>query len=341
QDDASGLLEKMLASSDDLSRKRLMVGDFYGSVERWDEARQQFEEGMRIAPALRVAFQKRIADVLLAQRKKAEAAGLVDEILKQAPGDVEAIKIRAGLRLDSKDPRVIASAVSDFKNLLQSNGNDPGLHYWLGRALVASADLSGARVQLQEAIREQPNYIAPRIVLAQVALKQGKPDEAVNWCNDAIALDPQNAESRLLKTIALRASGQYDQARREIDTILHASPKSVAALLQLGLVEVERKNFGAAAAAFTKLQELNRTDAAGGVAAMHVAEGQPDKAFDLLKKTASQFPDSVSLHDLLATLAVTMQKYDVAIEEFRTLLAKDPYSTTLYIRLAEAYRLKG
>jgi tetratricopeptide (TPR) repeat protein len=342
QDDASGLIEKMLASPDQLSRKRLMAGDFYGSVEQWGEARQQFEEGIRIAPASRVAFQKRIADVLLAQGKRAEAAGLVDEILKQAPGDVEAIKIRAGLKLDSKDPRVIASAVSDFKNLLRtSNGNDPELHYLLGQALVASGDLAGARVQLQEAIREQPNYIAPRSILAQVALNQRKPDEAINWCNEVIALDPQNARSRLLKTIALRTSGQYDQGRREVDTILRASPKNAAALLQLGLVEIERKNFSAAAAAFMKLQELNRTDAAGGVAAMYVAEGQPDKAFDLLKKTASQFPDSVLLHDLLATLAVTMQKYDVAIDEFRTLLAKDPHSTTLYIRMAEAYRLKG
>ena len=341
QDTASELIAKILASSDRTSQKRLAVGDFYGSVERWEEARQQFEEGMRGSPEMKVTFEKRIADVFLAQGKRAEAARLVDEILKQAPGDTEAIKLRAGFKVESQDPQLIASAVSDYKKLLQENSTDPGLHYWLGRALVAKGDFGAARVQLQEAIREQPNYVAPRSVLAQVALKQGRPEEALNWSNEALALDPQDPASRLLKTIALRASGQYDQARRELETILIAEPKNAAAMLQLGLVEIERKNLTAAATAFTKLQQLKGADAAGGVAALYTAEGQPDKAFDLLKRTVAQYPEKALPHDLLAMLAVTMRKYDVAIAELQMMLTHDPRSTTLYLRLAEAYRLRG
>jgi tetratricopeptide (TPR) repeat protein len=341
QDEASSLIAKMLSSTDHISQKHLMVGDFYGSVQRWDEARQQFEKGLLGPPAQKILFQKRLVDVLLAQGKKPEAVRLLDEILKQTPVDLQTIKIRAGLKLDSKDPQVLASVIADYKRLLQQNSADPELHYSLGQALAAKGDLAGARVQLQEAIQWRRNYIAPRNVLAQLALRQGKPDEALNWCNEALALNPQDAGSRLLKTIALRASGQYDQARREVEAILVASPKNGAALLQLGLVEIERKNFSAATAALTKLQQFNSADAAGGAAALYVAEGQPDKAFDLLKRTAAQSPNSVLLHDLLATLAVAMQKYDVAIEEFQTLLAKDPHSTTLYLRLAEAYRLEG
>ena len=334
---------KLLGASHGLPQKRLMVGDFYGSVERWEEAKQQFEDGMRmrVSQTLKVTFQKRIVDVLLAQGKKSEAAGLVDEILKQTPGDLEAIKVRAGLKLDSKDPQVIASVISDYKGLLQQNSADPELHYSLGRALAAKGDLAGARVQLQEAIQRRRNYISPRNVLAQIALRQEKPDEALKWCNEALALNPEDASSRLLKTVALRASGQYDQARREVEAILVASPKNGPALLQLGLVEIEKKNFSAATAAFTKLQQLNGADAAGGAAALYTAEGQPDKAFDLLKATLAKSPDKVLLHDLLAALAVAMQKYDVAVEELQTLLAIDPHSATLYLRMAEAYRLKG
>src|SRR5262249_5137749 len=145
----------------------------------------------------------------------------------------------------------------------------------------------------------------------------------------------------LLKVTALRESGEYDQARRDLDFVLRASPQNVGALFQLGLLEIERRNFASAATAFAKLQDLDSAGGAGGLAAVFEAQGQSGKALELLKKTVTRLPNNTSLRALLARIAINAKEYDLALDQYRALMAKDPRSAAPYLGLAEAYRLKG
>jgi tetratricopeptide (TPR) repeat protein len=339
QEQALDLTSKMLATDGTSSLRHLAAGDFYGSVERWRDATQQFELAMTIAPSQKVLFQKRIADVLLAQGNKTQAAKVVDDILKQEPRDPEAWRIRAGLKVESNNREAIASAISDYKELLRENAGDAGLHYALGLAFVASGDLASAKPELREAIRLQPGYILPRNALAEVALKAGKPDEALRWCSEAIEIDPSDNRPRFLKSVALQASGQYSLARNELNAILRAVPDSPEALLQLGLLDVKTNDYKAAEAAFATLQRFSANDAAHGLAAMYASQGQIDKSIDLLRKAPNG--NQTDVHHLIGVLAIQGRKYDLAIEEFRALVAADPQSVEGYLRLAEYYRLKG
>jgi tetratricopeptide (TPR) repeat protein len=341
QGDASDWIAKMLAGSGDPAQKRLVAGDFYGSVERWQEARQQFEQGMRESPAQTLLFEKRIANVFLGQGNNTEAARLVDEILKREPRDQEALKVRAGLKLNGRDPQALQSAVSDYKDLLKTNGQDASLHYALGQAFRGSGDPSAAKAEFQEAVRLRREYLEPRTALAELALQQNRPDEALKWCNEAISIEPDNTGPRVLKAMALRASHKSEQARQELNTVLRTSPQNAAALLQLGILETESKNYKAAEQTFTKLARLNVKEAAGGMATLYTSEGQLDKALDVVGKAVQQSPDLMMLHEMHAALAVRAQKYDVAIQELQTVISKDPNSTSLCLRLAEAQRLKG
>jgi tetratricopeptide (TPR) repeat protein len=342
QSQALDLLAKMLENSKHPVQAHLAAGDFYGSIAHWDQARQQYEQGIRAAPDQTVLFQKKIVNLLLVQGNKDQAAPLVDEILKRAPQDEEALRMRAGLRLESGQAELVRAAVEDYKSLLQKYNNDPKLHYALGQARQRTGELALAKAEFREAIRLQNNYVAPHLGLIEIAFAEHKLDEAVSLADEFISRRPQNTQARLLKALVLREMRRYADARSELLRILQIAPKDGTAYLQLGLLEIEQKDYPKAEAAFKKLQDLGGdASATYGFAVMYSVRGQLDKANEILKKEIEKFPKLAMLHELAAAIAVQARDYDRAIGEYRILLAMNPSNQAFYFRLADALHLKG
>jgi len=343
QAQALNIVSRMLEKPKQAVQAHLAAGDFYGSIAHWDQAKQQFELGLNAGtPDQRVLFQKRIVNVLLAQGSKNQAALLVDEILKKAPEDEDALRIRASLRLESGQADKVRAAAEDYKSLLQRHNNDPKLHYALGQAKQRLGELAVAKTEFREAIKLQTNYLAPHVGLIEIAFTEHKPDEAGRLADELISIQPQNTRARLLKAVALREMRRYADARYELQHVLQASPNEGAAYLQLGLLEIEQKNYPKAEAAFKKLHDLGGdAGATYGLAVMYSVEGQLDKANQLLKKELERFPKNQMLHELVAAIAIQGHDYDRAVEEYRALLAMNPSNKGVYFRLAESLRLKG
>jgi Flp pilus assembly protein TadD len=341
QKDSLNLIAKLLATPGKRASTYLAAGDFYGSIAHWQEARNQFEEGMRAAPQQKELFQKRIANVLLMEGKPAEAASVVDQILKQQPHDREAIAIRAGLLVARKDPQSVAAGIAAYKEAVETAPDDSSLRYKYGQALAVNGDLSGAKLQFEEAVRIRPDYADPRKALAEFALKQNKPGETVRLCDEAIELDPQDSSSRLLKAVASARLGRDSDARNELNTVLRSSPNNSGALLQLALLDIHRGYSKDAEAVLTRLGAIQPALAAGGFAVLFAAQGQIDRAVEALKRVNLTSQDSSLIHNMLGALALHANRNDVAINEYKTLLADNPDSPELLLSLSEAYRRRG
>jgi tetratricopeptide (TPR) repeat protein len=342
QAQALDLIEK-LPKNPGSTAAYLAAGDFYSSIERWDDAAAQFQEGIRVAPAERVLFQKKIANGLIAQGKKEQAASTVDEILKQQPKDQEALRLRADLRLSSKEGAAVAASIEDYKTLLRQNSRDPRVHYGLGRAFQLKGDFPSAKAELHQAVQLDANYAAPRLALIEIALAQHKSDEAIQWADVAISADSRNTTARLMKALALREAGRLNDSRVELEQVIKAAPQEKSAYLQLGLLEIEEKNFNKAEDLFAKLQSLGGdvSSAAAGLAVLYSKEGQLEKAYGLLKKALEHSPDHLLVHELLATVAMQAHQFDRAIAEYHAFLLIKPNDVSIHLRLAEAFRLKG
>jgi tetratricopeptide (TPR) repeat protein len=341
QNDGLNLIVKLLAAPGKRAATYLAAGDFYGSVGRWQDALHQFEEGMRVAPEQKALFQKRTAGVLLMEGKPAEALAVVEGILKQQPHDLEAIAMRAGLKLARKDPQSVAAAIADYKVVAEATPGDSSLHYKYGQALAVKGDLAPAKGQFEEAIRIRPDYADPRKALAELALKQNKPDETVRLCDESLELNPQDGSPRLLKAVAFTRLGRDSDARNELKTLLKSSPNNPGALLQVALLDVHGKDFQAAEATLTRLRAIQPAAAGAGFAVLYAAQGQIDKAVEALKKISLRPEDSSLIHNMLGALALHANRNDVAIDEYKTLLADNPDSTELLLTLSEAYRRKS
>jgi tetratricopeptide (TPR) repeat protein len=343
REEALSLVSKLRESSGARTATYLVAGDFYASIEHWDDAIHQFRDGIRLDPSQEFIFQKRIANALLARGDKGEAAKMIDQILKQTPDDQEALRVRAGLRLNSGEGAAVTAAIEDYKTLLRQNSRDPRVHYGLGRAFQLKGDFPSAKAEFHEALRLDANYAVAQIALTEVALAQHKSDEAIQWADVAISADSGNTTARLMKALALREAGRLNDSRVDLEQVIKAAPQEKSAYLQLGLLEIEEQNFKKAEALFAKLQSLGGdvSSATAGLAVLYSKEGQLEKAYGLLKKELEHSPDHLLVHELLATIAMQAHQFDRAITEYHAFLVLKPNDVSIHLRLAEAFRLKG
>jgi tetratricopeptide (TPR) repeat protein len=322
---------------------QLHTGNFFATLGQWDRAFRDFEEGARSNPKAKLVYEKRMMDMLLAQGKKDEARRMVELVLQDDPNDEDARRVRATLRLDAGGPENVAAALVDLNALLAGNPNDARLRSLLGHAYLAQGRADAAWTEFQQVIGLNADDVPSHLALAAISLNRRHPEEAIRYTDEVLTRDPTNGRARLLKAAAMTSAGYYGRARTELMKLLHEYPKSSEVQFQLGLLALAGKKYADAEAIFRKLGQAMPGDAgpAAALVATYSAQNQADRAIELLKQDLKTRPDSVPIRRLLALTAAHAHKFDLAISEYRKLLANDSKSVDLRTHLAEVYRLKG
>ena len=334
-------LQQLLDHPKTFPQAHLMVGDFYGRMQRWPEALQQYDEGAKANPKDKIIYLKKTAEIWLAQGKGEQANQVVDEILKQDPSDESAKAVKASLLLTSGQPEKISSAVTQFRQLVKDNPDNPVWRYNLGRALVASGDVTAARTSFEDAIKKRPDFLQPRMALADLSMNTGNYTEALRYADEMIAANKNIPAGHRARAVSLLNLGRYAEARQELGVIEKAMPDE--AELQFAAIEIKEKNFGAAEARLGKLLEKRPGNprVISGMVLVYVSQNQLGKAESFLDNEIKKGPNSDTAQRLRADIEVRSGKYDLAIEHYKQVLTGDSNSPQLYAALGNAYRLKG
>ncbi|HYP06506.1 MAG TPA: tetratricopeptide repeat protein, partial [Bryobacteraceae bacterium] len=210
------VLQRLSSNSKDFPKAEMLVGDFFLRIRDLDQALAHYQEGAKRTPADKHAYQKRLVEVLVKQNKKDEAQQLVTEILKEDPKDAEAIAIRASLSLLTGTREQLQSAINDLQTVVSRMPENPVLRYNLGKAQLAKGNVQAARVQFEEAIKIRPDYLLPRISLAQIFLQNREYGKVVQMTQEVLVYDASNLPARLLRSRALIGMGEVKQARAEL-----------------------------------------------------------------------------------------------------------------------------
>jgi cytochrome c-type biogenesis protein CcmH/NrfG len=149
-------------------------------------------------------------------------------------------------------------------------------------------------------------------------------------------------QAKLVRVSAYMGMNQMNRAHEELKTILDANPTSQEALILLGSVLLNEKKYKEAEDFFRKSYDLNPSNARGlmGLMETMMAEGQPDRAMQLLRGEIQKYPTRLEFHMALANISLRAQKYDLASPSSTGYYGR-PQSTTvadLYIRIGETYR---
>lgn len=335
-------LDRVANNKKDFPTGSLQVGDFYLRIKDLDLAMAQYKNGLKADEKQKHVYQKRMIETLILQDKKQEATEILGEILKEDPKDDEALAIRAALMMMTGSRDQLQAAINDLQTVVSRLPENPVVRFNLGRAHLAKGNTQQAKIQFEEALKLRPDYMLPRIALAQILQQSGDYAKVVQMSGEILTYDPTNVQARLLRTRALIGLRESKQARAELVAFSAQNPQIWESKLQIAALDLAEKNYKAAEDVFRKMySETHDQRALMGLTESFTQQGQYDQAMKLMKEELAKTPERTDYLVAIGNIAIRAQKYSEALDSYRKALDKYPRAADIWIRLGETQRVMG
>jgi len=320
----------------------LMAGDFYYRLRQIELAKQQYEAGMAALPKDKAVYQKRLVELYANSGNFPQANQLVDALLKDNPKDSDAIAMHAALLLTSGKPDEVNQAAVVLQGLVAKSPNNHLLRLNYARALLAKNQIEPARLQLEDAIKTRPDFVAARELLARVYLAKQDAPKALQAADELLQYDKRNLTGHITRSAALLATNNVAKAREELDLTIKLFPENPDARYQVGLLAWQDKDYKKAEQTFDTLYRQNH-DTRGllGITETLAAQNRIGDAIKELDKAIAAEPNRQDLMIARANLYVRSQRYDEAIATYKDLVGKQTNPGTMFYQLGETYKRKG
>jgi tetratricopeptide (TPR) repeat protein len=156
-------------------------------------------------------------------------------------------------------------AVSEYRQVLKMESERPGIHYRLGRALLARAkagnSLEDSTVAFEEFAHElqiDPSNANAAYELAEAHRNSGDMEEAERFFRQALEYYPEFAQASLGLAAVLAKQSQPDKARPLIQRAIAENPEDEVAWYRLAQVERALGNPTAQQQAMSEFQRLRK-----------------------------------------------------------------------------------
>jgi tetratricopeptide (TPR) repeat protein len=243
-DDMARVLQQVKSHAQDFDQAYLVVGDFYLRLGDGDTAIREYKEGMSKDAKKKITYEKRIIEVYMRQGRRAEAADLNAQLLKEDPKDNDAKGLAASFLLDKGE---VARAITELNAVVTRSPENPVAHFQLGRAHAARGEFEQARQQFNKAIELRPDYIMARLALAQLQVTRGEFDAALKTAEQILQIDRNSVNARLIESAALMCMKKFGDSREMLGNMLQTNPDSPDAHFQMGLVNLAENKYKDAA----------------------------------------------------------------------------------------------
>ncbi|WP_162268029.1 XrtA/PEP-CTERM system TPR-repeat protein PrsT [Thiohalocapsa sp. ML1] len=179
---------------------------------------------------------------------------------------VVAAPLGAATALDDADADWAAgnvqSAVVRLKDALQQDPDNAAARLLLGRIYLDSGDMQAAEQELTRARDAGADDIATRIALAEALLGQGELSRALEWTEPPLqATAAERAELLALRGSVLLSQEQEDEAAAAFSAAVDADANALRAMLGMATLELRRGDAEAARATLTHATKLHAESA--------------------------------------------------------------------------------
>jgi pilus assembly protein FimV len=224
------------------------LADLYSQNNRTAEALKEYD---------------RIGRMLLKRGMLDEAVQVFKKALKIDPSNSELVESLVTALLEAKDYENAAQIVDAA---LESNAGNPKMLALLGRIQLAKGDLRAARAAMERGLAANPNDPALRESVADLHLRSGNPDGALEMLTPLV----EKAIGR----------GERSVAVEMLNRVLRVDSGHTLTLERL-------------VAVYTRLnEETNILASMNSLAEAHVAKGQFDRAASVLEKLIQREPQN-------------------------------------------------
>ncbi|MBX3726089.1 MAG: sulfotransferase [Xanthomonadales bacterium] len=307
-------------------------------ARQFERAREGFATALRLNPDLPGAALG-LAQIDLMRADVDSAAEALARAERLVPGHPQLLALQGGLAQARGDH---ASAARLLLESAQRNPNDAIVQMQLGLSLAATGKAGFAEQALGNALRLKPGYTAAEIALAQLLMRERRPDEALARFESVLAREPGHALALAGRADLRRAAGDNEAALADYRQAHEAAPNApgVAEALVSGLMvagaEAEAGEILAAAlAARPTAAGLRRLDLA-------LAARRPgDALLDACRAWHTADPRSLEAAERLAGQLEVRRDFAAADALARGVLAQDSRAGFARLLLARSALREG
>ena len=210
-----------------------------------------------------------------------------------------------------------------FRQVLAGGGKVAFVYNNLGIVYQSRREHEKAATQFREAIRLQPDYVAPRILLGASLLALGRPAEAVQQLERAVKLQPRESLAREQLARAYERVENFRGLVEQYRALLELQPDNPEYLYQLGGAYLK---LAAWCHRQMAAQNPNSARVLQSMAEEYRQQGHPDLAAQVLLRAAKADPTMPEVHYSLALIYLEKDKTDEARQELEKELAIVPSS---------------
>ena len=187
------------------------------------EAEQTYRQVLRLQPD-NIPAQITLAKSLMSQGKYEEAATQLQSLLQRMPDELEALD---SLGLCYRNLGRQDEAIAIFEDILERDEGYQHAYEHLAELLDSQGDYLGAINYLEQAKHKITDPMGVLGTLIGVYHNYAMHYQAIQRCNEALKLDPENSDIRYYLVLSLADFGKYEEALAELKTLESESPGDV------------------------------------------------------------------------------------------------------------------
>jgi tetratricopeptide (TPR) repeat protein len=282
----------------------------------------------------------RLAAIAFVAGRYEEARRFVDQVLEKSPSDGDALLLRGQIALVKSDP---AAAIADFRAVLRDQPQSIAVRRLLARAYLAHGEASLAEEALRTAVDLTPGDASLRVELAQVLLQEKRAKDAVPLLEQAARDAPTDVACRQELVRVYLTTGNLAAARAAAEDVKRLQPKSAAGFYLAGLVAEAQKQPAEARVQYEQALALEPKafDVLSATANLERSNGHIDRAVTLVKSATEQDPANAAPINLLGELYLAQKNFPLAQATFSRAISITPAWWLPYRNLALARYATG
>jgi tetratricopeptide (TPR) repeat protein len=365
-----------LRSPEEKYAEFMKSGKGYMEKQDYSSAVLQFRNAARVMPeAAEAHYQAAVAELRLGRGTQAYQLAKKAEQLDPNLKENQMLLAQLMVLISQRDPGFATQATERLNKLKDANPNDPDVLYLLAatsaktgktedmeellmealkaspkhlqsslalaRAKFLEHDYAGAEAVLQKAADEAPGTVPPKLALGQLYLMMKQPDKATAQFDEALKIDPKNAQALIGLAVVKENAGDPAEAERLMQQVSSLGDKQFQAFY--GRLLLQHEKWGPAVEEFQRLVTTDPADV--GLRAMlltaYLRADRAPEAETFLKRLIAENPEDRGLRKQLVGLLVSLNRTSDAEAILQQSIEKNPKDADALLQRTEIYWRTG
>lgn len=318
------------------SSARVKLARFQWAGGKSAEARKTLEEVLKESPPFGPAACC-FAEIAMSERDFDAATATLDTLMKSEPSNVEAFMLTLRVKLAQGKTD---EAMAGCQKLVAAFPKAAMARHLLGLAWLQKGDVQKATAELQSAVNLDNNHADSVLTLAELHIRTGKPDLALDLLKGFAKKNPNHAYCCELMGAAYAAKNDFAQAADAYRTLMRLVPGDAGAPYRLGLALLRQGMEAEALPMFENALKIEPGFMAPLeiLASIESARGKNwDPAAKRIEEQIRKAPKAPGPHYLLGRVLSKKGDWAGAEQAFEKAIELQPETAAAYLGLGNVY----